>query len=167
MKWKLRFPQTIAAGLALMLLSVLLADKLIGRPYAMLPKGCDIVPPAQSAKTIGILIEGTCPGMSDVPVTARQAIPGQSAMRVLREQRYSWIPPFTQPRDGGIQISQASGCGPEVLGYWDGRYLWLPRGPGTPWRGYAPASPETVEEALQGIYQLQNEIREETNTNRS
>lgn len=115
--------------------------------------------PAHAGRSIQILHEGDYPGMSDEPVTAKEAQPGRKVMYALRQQRYSWIPPFFKPQDGGIAIGQTRGCSPEEIAYWDGRYLWLPKDHDGHWRGCSPSSPKELEEALQDAYKLQKEIR--------
>ena len=113
--------------------------------------GTDYYLPAKEAHHISILREGDFPGMSDEPVTAEQAAPGQAALYALRGQKYTRALPFHKPRDGGIGIHQVNGCTPEADAYWDGKYLWVPQGMEKPWRCYIPSDPDKLGEKLKSI----------------
>lgn len=113
--------------------------------------GTDYTFPARAAHRISILLEGDFPGMSDEPVTAEGAAPGRTALNALRGQKYTRAFPFRKPQDGGTGISQVYGCTPEVVAYWDGKYLWVPQGVEGSWRGYLPSDPDKLEETLKSI----------------
>lgn len=159
MKKRITIPLAIVGCLAISCLGLLLADITAKRSFDQLSRGYATAPPAREAQNIGVLIEGDYPGLSDEPVTAKEAQPGRKVMYALRQQRYSWIPPFFKPQDGGIAIGQTRGCSPEEIAYWDGKHLWLPGEKDGHWRGCSPSSPKELEEALQDAYKLQKEIR--------
>lgn len=148
MKKKLRIPLIIAACLAVFCLGFLLAGMTVPRSFYKLPRGRGSVPPAQASGTVTIVLEGTYPGFSDTPVTAEQAAPGRRVMYALRAQKYTWGFPLLRPRNDGLAICEMTGCTPEYIAYWDGRYLWLPNERGTWWHSYAPSSPKELDEAL-------------------
>ena len=112
-------------------------------------KGSNIDPHPQSAHFINIFYEGDFPGMSIKPVTAQQAEPGTKALNALRGQTYTRLFPLIRPSKKGIGICEVSGCSPSYIAYWDGRHLWLPDE--GHWRGYAPSSPDELEEVLQTV----------------
>lgn len=115
-------------------------------------KGADIAPPAQAARSIGILHEGDFPGMSDVPVTAQQAAPGRATLNALREQSYTRAFPFLRPDKGGIAVRDINGCTPWYIAYWDGNHLWLPGEAEGQWQGYIPSNPDKLGETLESIH---------------
>ena len=112
-------------------------------------KGSNADPHPQSAHFINIFYEGDFPGMSITPVTAQQAEPGTKALNALRGQTYTRLFPLIRPSKKGIGICEVSGCSPSYIAYWDGKHLWLPDE--GHWRGYAPSSPDELEEALQTV----------------
>ncbi len=148
MKKKLQIPLIIAAFPAVFCLGFLLAGMIIPRSYDQLPQKRGITSPARESESITILHEGSYPGFADVPVSREQAAPGRSVMYALQDQKYTWILPFLRPRDGGFAIYEMWGCTPEYIAYWDGKYLWLPKDFEGPWAGYAPTSPEELDQAL-------------------
>ena len=148
MKKKLQIPLISAACLSVFCLGFLLAGMTIPRSFDSLPQKCGIMPPVQSSKSIGIVHEGTYPGFADTPVTAEQAAPGRRVLYALNQQKYTWAFPLLRPRDGGIAIYEMTGCSPEYIAYWDGKYLWVPKDFEGPWTGYAPTSPKELDEAL-------------------
>ena len=148
MKKKLRGPLKIILWLVLAYLIILF----VPRPFNWLIRKSAIQPPAQESNAIVIVYEGTYPGFADIPTTAEQAEPGQKAMSALRAQGYAWTLPFVKPKDGGIAIYELTGCTPEYLAYWDGRYLWLPKSQEGPWWGYAPFSPRKLDKTLKSIF---------------
>lgn len=152
MKKKLRTPLIIAGLLAVFCLGFLAAGMTVPRSFHQLPQKTGGQIPARGARSIVILPEGSYPGFSDTPVTAQQAAPGRRALYALGQQKYTWAFPLSKPQEGGILIYELSGCMPEYRAYWDGRYLWLPRGFDGPWRGYRPSDPEQLSQALESIY---------------
>ena len=120
-------------------------------------KGSNADPHPQSARFINIFYEGDFPGMSDFPITAEQAEPGKKALNALRGQTYTRLFPLIRPSKKGIGIHEVSGCTPSYTAYWDGKHLWLPNE--GRWRGYAPSSPDDIEQELQSSLQLQNGIK--------
>ena len=112
-------------------------------------KGSNADPHPQSARFINIFYEGDFPGMSIKPVTAQQAEPGTKALNALRGQTYTRLFPLIRPSKKGIGICEVSGCSPSYIAYWDGKHLWLPDE--GHWRGYAPSSPDELEEVLQTV----------------
>ena len=148
MKKKLRIPLFAAACLLVFCLSFLLAGMTIPRSFGQLPRTHSITSPAQASESITLVYEGTYPGLSDTPVSAERAAPSRRVLYALNQQKYTWAFPLLQPRDGGLSIYELIGCTPECVAYWDGRYLWLPKGYEGPWAGYAPTSPEELDQAL-------------------
>ena len=153
MKKKPRIPLIIAGILAVSCLGFLLAGMTIPRSFDHLSSKRGITSPARASKSIAIVHEGTYPGFSDTPVTAEQAAPSQQALYALDRQKYTWAFPLLRPRNGGIAIYELTGCSPEYIAYWDGRHLWLPKGFEGPWVGYAPTSPEELDQALRATCQ--------------
>lgn len=141
-------------------LAVLLAAPILGFTLAYMSeeqsydqiKGIAIAPPAQAARSIGILHEGDFPGMSDVPVTAQQAAPGRATLNALREQNYTRAFPFLRPDKGGIAVRDINGCTPWYIAYWDGSHLWLPGEGEGQWQGYLPSNPSKLGETLESIH---------------
>ena len=119
-------------------------------------KGSNADPHPQSAHFIHIFYEGDFPGMSDIPVSAERAEPGKKVLNALQGQTYTRLFPLIRPSKKGIGICEVSGCTPSYIAYWDGNHLWLPDG--GRWRGYAPSSPDDIEQELQSSLQLQNRI---------
>ncbi len=119
-------------------------------------KGFSADPHPQSAHFIHIFYEGDFPGMSDIPVSAERAEPGKKALNALQGQTYTRLFPLIRPSKKGIGIHEISGCSPSYIAYWDGKHLWLPNE--GRWRGYAPSSPDDIEQELQSSLQLQNGI---------
>ena len=119
-------------------------------------KGFSADPHPQSAHFINIFYEGDFPGMSDTPVSAERAEPGKKALNALRGQTYTRLFPLIRPSKKGIGIHEVSGCSPSYIAYWDGKHLWLPDE--GHWRGYAPSSPDDIEQELQSSLKLQNGI---------
>ena len=119
-------------------------------------KGSNADPHPQSAHFINIFYEGDFPGMSDIPVSAERAEPGKKVLNALQGQTYTRLFPLTRPGKKGIGIHEVSGCTPSYIAYWDGNHLWLPDE--GRWRGYAPSSPDDIEQELQSSLQLQNGI---------
>ena len=148
MKKKLRIPLILAGSLALFCLGFLLAGMTIPRSFQSLPHKNCLTAPARPSESITIVHEGSYPGFSDTPVTREQAAPGRRVLNALNQQKYTWAFPFLRPRDGGLAIYEMWGCTPECIAYWDGRRLWLPKGFEGPWAGYAPTSPEELDQAL-------------------
>ena len=119
-------------------------------------KGSNADPHPQSAQFIHIFYEGDFPGMSDIPVSAERAEPGKKVLNALQGQTYTRLFPLIRPSKKGIGIHEISGCSPSYIAYWDGKHLWLPDE--GHWRGYAPSSPDDIEQELQSSLQLQNGI---------
>lgn len=148
MKRKLWVPLIIAGLLAVFCLGFLAAGMVTPRSYRELPRGKTASAPAQAAESITLVYEGTYPGFSDVPVSAKDAAPSRRVIHALNQQKYTWAFPLLRPRDEGLAIYELTGCTPECVAYWDGRYLWLPKNYNGRWRGYAPSSPEELDRAL-------------------
>ena len=148
MKKKLRIPLLTAGFLTVFCLGFLLAGMTIPCSFDQLSPKRSVTSPARASESIAILHEGTYPGFSDTPVTAEQAAPSQQVLNALDRQKYTWAFPLLRPRNGGIAIYELTGCSPEYIAYWDGRHLWLPKGFEGPWVGYAPTSPEELDQAL-------------------
>ena len=117
-------------------------------------QGYAVLPPAEAEASIGLLVEGTYPGLSDTPITWEQARPSRQTLQALRNHRYLPLPPLASPPDGGIDISQADGCSPVYLAYWDGVLLWLPAANSERWRPFLPLPPHSLGEELNTIYNL-------------
>lgn len=107
--------------------------------------------PADAYRSIGILHEGDYPGLSDVPVTAKQAAPGRAALNALRGQKYTRLLPFVRPAKGGVALRETSGCSSWCIAYWDGKHLWLPGEEEGQWRGCRPSNPDKLDENLTAI----------------
>lgn len=151
MKKKLRIPLIIAGFLAMFCLGFLLAGMTIPHSFHQLPQETGSTAPVRATHSIAILLEGSYPGFSDTPVTAKEAAPGRKAIYALEQQSYTWAFPLCRPHTGGISIYQLSGCSPEYRAYWDGRYLWLPKGYDGPWLGYRPSDPDQLNETLEAL----------------
>ena len=108
--------------------------------------------PADAYRSIGILHEGDYPGLSDVPVTAKQAAPGRAALNALRRQKYTRLLPFVRPAKGGVALRETSGCSSWCIAYWDGKHLWLPGEEEGQWRGCRPSNPDKLDETLKSIH---------------
>ncbi len=108
-------------------------------------------PPPDAAHTIAILHEGDYPGMSDFPVTAEEAAPGRAAMNALRGQKYTRALAIRKPREGGICLSETSGCSAFYIAYWDGKYLWQSETESGKWLGYVPSDPGKLDETLRSL----------------
>lgn len=108
--------------------------------------------PAHASRSISILHEGDYPGLSDEPITAKQAAPGWAALNALRGQKYARLLPFVRPAKGGVALWETSGCSSWCIAYWDGKHLWLPGKEAGQWRGCTPSDPDKLGEKLEAIY---------------
>lgn len=161
MKKKPQVPLVIAAGLAALCLGFLLPylteeltyNQIADRSAKLSAVHVDggIGAPARAGRSIGILHEGDCPGLSDVPVTAQQAAPGQAALNALRGQTYTRLLPLVRPAEGGVTLWEVSGCSPCCIAYWDGKHLWLPGERDGQWRGCRPSNPGKLDETLKSL----------------
>lgn len=151
MKKKLRILLSAAACLVIFYLGFLIAGMTIPRSFRQLPQKTGGMAPVRAAHSIAILPEDSYPGFSDIPVTAEQAAPGRKAVYALEQQTYTLAFPLCRPHTGGISIYKLSGCSPEYKAYWDGRYLWLPKGFDGPWMGYRPSDPDQLNETLEAL----------------
>ena len=113
---------------------------------------CDAGTPAHAYRSISILYEGDYPGMSDIPVTAERAAPGQMALNALQGEKYTRILPFVRPAKGGITLREVSGCSSWCIAYWDGKHLWLPGEKDGQWRGCLPSNPDQLDKILKSIF---------------
>lgn len=113
---------------------------------------CDAGTPAHSYRSISILHEGDYPGMSDVPVTAERAAPGQTVLNALQGEKYTRILPFVRPANGGITLREVSSCSSWCIAYWDGKHLWLPGEKDGQWRGCLPSDPDQLDKILKSTF---------------
>ena len=146
-----------ASGLGLTLAYLteeLTYDQIVGHdteiPVIFVDRGAGT--PFHAYRSISIFHEGDYPGMSDVPVTAERAAPGQTALNALQGEKYTRILPFVRPVKGGIALQEVSGCSSWCIAYWDGKHLWLPGEKDGQWRGCLPSDPDQLNKILKSIF---------------
>ena len=154
MKKKLRIPLLFAA-VCLAALAVAIALHLTFDRLALSQihrTSSANTPPAPARRTFSYATVGAYPGLSDEPVSWEEGQSGRDFYALLGEHTYARIF-LLHPRQGGTAVSTATGCAPEYVAYWDGRFLWFPviRREKLVWEGYLPSSPRQFDESLNAL----------------